>query len=300
MYPWVFRYCLAIQETSPRAAVNIFLHVAIFVNRVDLSGPRLHHSVAVFLLSGPYIAVAVGEPIPVRRGADLLGKPIYAEQFDVVRGRRNPSAGLRNRTEVMNLLKKRATQPLLQKNIRSNCIILTARAASIRVASSVWWFFTLIMVSSYTANLAAFLVIENKSSKIDSVDDLKDCGVEGKECPVQFGAKIGGATLAFFRESTNPVYQQMYKYMMDNPSLLTTDNVQGIDRVYNGIEDYAFIMESASIEYTIERKCNLTQVGAKLDDKNYGIGMSKSNYQRANMTMIIIHKQCIDSELKWT
>lgn len=55
------------------------------------------------------------------------------------------------------------------------------------MASSVWWFFTLIMVSSYTANLAAFLVIENKSSKIDSVEDLKDCGVEGGECPVSFG-----------------------------------------------------------------------------------------------------------------
>lgn len=55
------------------------------------------------------------------------------------------------------------------------------------------------MVSSYTANLAAFLVIENKSSKISSVEDLKDCGVEGKECPVQFGAKKNGATLAFFR-----------------------------------------------------------------------------------------------------
>lgn len=73
------------------------------------------------------------------------------------------------------------------------------RAASIRVASSVWWFFTLIMVSSYTANLAAFLVIENKSSKISSVEDLQDCGIEGFECPVLFGAKRGGATLTFFK-----------------------------------------------------------------------------------------------------
>lgn len=79
--------------------------------------------------------------------------------------------------------------------------LIFLRAASIRLASSVWWFFTLIMVSSYTANLAAFLVIENKSSKISSVEDLKDCGVEGKECPIQFGAKRNGATLAFFRVS---------------------------------------------------------------------------------------------------
>lgn len=44
-----------------------------------------------------------------------------------------------------------------------------------------------------------FLVIENKTPKIKSVDDLKDCGVEGKECPIRFGAKGGGATFAFFK-----------------------------------------------------------------------------------------------------
>lgn len=34
-------------------------------------------------------------------------------------------------------------------------------------------------------------------------------------------------------------------------------------------------MESSSIQYETERKCNLTQVGTQLDDKNYGIGMRK-------------------------
>lgn len=55
------------------------------------------------------------------------------------------------------------------------------------------------MVSSYTANLAMFLVVENKTSKIYSVEDLKDCGNEGGECPVKFGAKEGGATFSFFK-----------------------------------------------------------------------------------------------------
>lgn len=55
------------------------------------------------------------------------------------------------------------------------------------------------MVSSYTANLAAFLVIENLSSPIKSAEDLKDCGVEGFECPVTFGAKKEGSTINFFK-----------------------------------------------------------------------------------------------------
>lgn len=69
----------------------------------------------------------------------------------------------------------------------------------------------------------------------------------------------------------------MYKYMESHPELMTTSNDEGIDRVYHGEEEnYAFIMESSSIEYVTERRCNLTQVGEPLDDKNYGIGMRKS------------------------
>lgn len=158
------------------------------------------------------------------------------------------------------------------------------------------------MVSSYTANLAMFLVIENKTSKIDSVDDLKDCGIEGMECPIKFGAKKGGATFAFFKvcssilyvhsvhfvlilvnflikESTNPVFLSMFQYMENHPDVLTANNDEGIERVYNGEEDYAFLMESSSIEYVTERRCNLTQVGEPLDDKNYGIGMRKSTLE---------------------
>lgn len=52
---------------------------------------------------------------------------------------------------------------------------------------------------------------------------------------------------------------------------------------------YAYLMESVSIEYYTERNCNLTQVGEKLDDKNYGIGMRQSEriYSRANNFSLI-------------
>lgn len=65
-----------------------------------------------------------------------------------------------------------------------------------------WWFFTLIMVSSYTANLAAFLTVENPSPLIESVDDL----AAGK---VNYGAKKTGSTIAFFKESENEKYKKM-------------------------------------------------------------------------------------------
>jgi hypothetical protein len=43
---------------------------------------------------------------------------------------------------------------------------------STRTVASFWWFFTLIMISSYTANLAAFLTIDRLDSPIASVQEL--------------------------------------------------------------------------------------------------------------------------------
>lgn len=69
----------------------------------------------------------------------------------------------------------------------------------------------------------------------------------------------------------------MWLYMEQHPELLTKDNAMGEawaseDRTKN----YAYLMESSSIEYIIERNCEVTQVGGLLDDKGYGIAMRKS------------------------
>jgi hypothetical protein len=62
-----------------------------------------------------------------------------------------------------------------------------------RVVAGMWWFFTLIMISSYTANLAAFLTVERMDSPIESAEDLS------KQTKIKYGALNGGSTLAFFR-----------------------------------------------------------------------------------------------------
>jgi ionotropic glutamate receptor len=53
---------------------------------------------------------------------------------------------------------------------------LNPKAASTRIVGGVWWFFTLIMISSYTANLAAFLTVERMSTPIESAEDMADQG----------------------------------------------------------------------------------------------------------------------------
>jgi glutamate receptor, ionotropic, invertebrate len=164
-----------------------------------------------------------------------------------------------------------------------------------------WWFFTLIMVSSYTANLAAFLTIESLSSPIDNVVDLANA-----DGAIPYGAKRGGSTFGFFKESENPIYQKMYEYMSryendekldftcsfilfslsktSHPEHMTGSNDEGLERAKAG--KYAYMMESSSIEYIIERNCEVTQVGGELDAKGYGIAMKKSLFYHSQLMRI--------------
>ncbi|XP_055710638.1 glutamate receptor ionotropic, kainate 2-like isoform X2 [Phlebotomus papatasi] len=161
---------------------------------------------------------------------------------------------------------------------------LAAKAPSTRAVASIWWFFTLIMVSSYTANLAAFLTVESLSPTIGSAEDLANANGA-----VKYGAKRDGSTFNFFKDAEYPTYQKMYEYMKENPDLLTSSNPEGLARVKS--DNYAFLMESTSIEYIIERECDVTQVNGLLDDKGYGIAMRKNSPYRNALSAAVLKLQ---------
>ncbi|XP_012539056.1 glutamate receptor ionotropic, kainate 2 [Monomorium pharaonis] len=150
---------------------------------------------------------------------------------------------------------------------------------STRMIASCWWFFCLIIVSSYTANLAAFLTVETITKPFNNVEELA-------QSKIKYGAKDGGSTLAFFRDSNHSTYKNMYEYMTKNKDLLVKDNKIGLNKAIN--EDYAFLMESASIEYETERNCEVAQVGGLLDEKGYGIAMKKNSPYLHNINAALL------------
>lgn len=161
---------------------------------------------------------------------------------------------------------------------------ITPRALSTRVAAGMWWFFTLIMVSSYTANLAAFLTVERLVSPIESVEDL------AKQTVIQYGSLQSGSTQSFFKESEFPTYKKMWHVMQAaRPSVFAQSNQKGIERVRRG--KYAYLMESTSIEYAIERNCDLTQIGSLLDNKGYGIATPPGSPYRTMLSQAILQLQ---------
>jgi hypothetical protein len=63
------------------------------------------------------------------------------------------------------------------------------------MVAGMWWFFTLIMIASYTANLAAFLTLNRMEGTIESVEDL------AKQHKVKYGTMESGSTRKFFMVS---------------------------------------------------------------------------------------------------
>ncbi|XP_021362769.1 glutamate receptor ionotropic, kainate 2-like isoform X3 [Mizuhopecten yessoensis] len=157
-------------------------------------------------------------------------------------------------------------------------------AISTRLVAGIWWFFTLIMISSYTANLAAFLTVERMVSDISSVEDL------AKQTKIKYGTLNGGSTKNFFASSKFPIYQRMWNFMKSaEPSVFVNKSQNGIARVKQG--QYAFFAESTKVEYEIERECSLMQVGGWLDSKGYGIALPRDSPYRDPISNAILKLQ---------
>lgn len=71
--------------------------------------------------------------------------------------------------------------------------LVSERAISTRLTAGLWWFFALIVISSYTANLAAFITKERMDESIENAEDL------AKQSKIHYGTMVKGSTKEFFK-----------------------------------------------------------------------------------------------------
>ncbi|XP_049961019.1 glutamate receptor 1-like [Schistocerca serialis cubense] len=143
---------------------------------------------------------------------------------------------------------------------------ISPRSISGRIVGSVWWFFTLILISSYTANLAAFLTVERMVAPINSPEDL------ASQTEVQYGTLYHGATWDFFRRSQITLYSKMWEFMNSRKNVFVRTYDEGIRRVRTSKGKYALLIESPKNDYINEREpCDTMKVGRNLDAKGFGV-----------------------------
>lgn len=80
------------------------------------------------------------------------------------------------------------------------------KALSTRIISSIWGFFSLIIVASYTANLAAFLTVERMTNPIENAEDL------ASQTEISYGTLESGSTMTFFRVCLFNILTSLYLF----------------------------------------------------------------------------------------
>ncbi|XP_046553424.1 glutamate receptor ionotropic, kainate 2-like isoform X2 [Haliotis rubra] len=154
-------------------------------------------------------------------------------------------------------------------------------AISSRIVASAWWFFCLILISLYTANLAAFLTITNSNVGINSAADLAN------QDYYEYGTVDGSQIEYFFEHTKMTDYQKMWAHMSAlRPQSIVRRVEDGFERVNSG--RYAFIWDSPTITHEISGDCQLMQIGHPFDLKGYGIAYTKNAQFGEAITLAIL------------
>ncbi|XP_059180131.1 glutamate receptor ionotropic, delta-1-like isoform X2 [Centropristis striata] len=166
-------------------------------------------------------------------------------------------------------------------------------SVALRIVMGSWWLFTLIVCSSYTANLAAYLTVSRMDHAIRSFQDL------ARQIDVDYGTVRDSAVYDYFRnKGTNPLeqdstYAELWRTISKNSGqdYSVSSPSEGIRKAKKG--PYAFLWDMAVLEYAAltDDDCTITVSGNSMSSKGYGIAMQHGSPYRDLFSQKILELQ---------
>ncbi|XP_059351221.1 glutamate [NMDA] receptor subunit 1-like isoform X2 [Daphnia carinata] len=144
----------------------------------------------------------------------------------------------------------------------------TPRSFSARVLGMVWAGFAMIIVASYTANLAAFLVLDRPKTSLSGINDPR---LRNPMENFTYATVRGSAVDMYFRRQVE--LSNMYRTMEGN-NYPTAE--EAIEAVKEG-KLKAFIWDSSRLEFEAAQDCDLVTAGELFGRSGYGIGLRKGS-----------------------
>ncbi|KAK8745538.1 hypothetical protein OTU49_000250 [Cherax quadricarinatus] len=170
----------------------------------------------------------------------------------------------------------------------------TPRSFSARVLGMVWAGFAMIIVASYTANLAAFLVLDRPQTSLTGINDAR---LRNPMENFTYATVKGSSVDMYFRRQVE--LSNMYRTMEGN-NYPTAE--AAITAVKSG-KLKAFIWDSSRLEYEAAQDCELVTAGELFGRSGYGIGLKKNSPWADRVTLAILefHESGYMEELdnKW-
>ncbi|KAG9509040.1 Glutamate [NMDA] receptor subunit 1 [Fragariocoptes setiger] len=156
------------------------------------------------------------------------------------------------------------------------------KSPSGRLLGVFWSFFAMIVVASYTANLAAFLVLDARDSLI-SISGIDDPRIKSGDLG---SATVRGSAIDTFLAS-QVEYINLHRRMEEN---IIDDIDQGISLLRNGTID-SLIWDSTRLEWEVSHDptCSVGIAGEFFGSSGYGIGLQKHSYWTENGQKVDCH-----------
>ncbi|KAK6013317.1 Ligand-gated ion channel, partial [Ostertagia ostertagi] len=155
------------------------------------------------------------------------------------------------------------------------------RAVSTRLLGGTWWVFTLVIISAYTANLAAVVSLfrgHSSQSKTLTIWLIRQ--------PSRTGTIKGGSTMQFFQAVLQRIVLQVFLHTRPSDPVIGVC-AWGISAVWKSLREVGSgklemnersrSLRSTSLNLKVSQNCNLTQIGGVLGSKGYGIALQKKS-----------------------
>ncbi|XP_017063976.1 glutamate receptor ionotropic, kainate 3 [Drosophila eugracilis] len=189
------------------------------------------------------------------------------------------------------------------------------KAISGRMLVAAYWLFVVLMLATFTANLAAFLTVERMQTPVQSLEQLarqsrinytvvKDSDTHQYFVNMKFAedtlyrmwkelALNASKDFKKFRIWDYPIKEQYGHILLAiNSSQPVADAQEGFANVdAHENADYAFIHDSAEIKYEITRNCNLTEVGEVFAEQPYAVAVQQGSHLGDELSYAILELQ---------
>nr|QGW50292.1 ionotropic receptor 8a [Chouioia cunea] len=189
------------------------------------------------------------------------------------------------------------------------------KALSSRTLVAAYWLFVVLMLATFTANLAAFLTVERMQSPVQSLEQL------ARQSRINYSV-LENSTIHQYFKNMKMAEERLYQVWKEITLNSTSDQVEfrvwdypikeqyghilqaiaqvgpvkTIEEGFQKVEasenaEFAFIHDSSEIKYKVTQDCNLTEVGEVFAEQPYAIAVQQGSHLQEEISRKILDLQ---------
>ncbi|XP_011500900.1 PREDICTED: glutamate receptor ionotropic, kainate 1 [Ceratosolen solmsi marchali] len=189
------------------------------------------------------------------------------------------------------------------------------KALSSRTLVAAYWLFVVLMLATFTANLAAFLTVERMQSPVQSLEQL------ARQSRINYTV-LDNSTIHQYFKNMKSAEEKLYQVWKEITLNSTSDQVEyrvwdypikeqyghilqaitqvgpvktiqeGFQKVIDSESaEFAFIHDSSEIRYEVTQNCNLTEVGEVFAEQPYAIAVQQGSHLQEEISRRILDLQ---------